>query len=394
MLSCCHHCHHTHCCCTKSFSPLRENMSMTSSYEKMKNNYSSSIGQMDTTVNLQNSNNNFGRSNRFTSSINKEVQKVSPNLSLRLSPERRFSPKNSPMRSSPLRQSNLGSSTIQKSNLSPNRTFSPHRYCSPHRHCSPIRTCSPHVHCSPLRHHHATCCVCHCYPCYCCKISYEHGERAFLDYFKDMMSMESEIERAKIDLALRSDFNVEDCYRIFELNGRGFVDEADLKYGLSQLDIYASQNDIKLIMRRADIKRTGIINYGDFFDLVTPFEKDYRSMVENRIPSTYSPQFNKADVFLLGTKMYLQSLFRLIISTESKLENIRLGLFETRQNMKEIFNEISRGCCTLTEMDMSSYLRLKGVFALEQEKGLGFIRLDRNRNGKIEFYELSDEINQ
>lgn len=124
------------------------------------------------------------------------------------------------------------------------------------------------------------------------------------------MSIETQIEKAKIDLSLRSDFNVEDAYRIFELDGRGIVTEADLKYGLSLLDIYASSTDIKLLMRRADTKHTGSINYADFFDLVTPFEKDYRIMVENRLPSTFTPSYNKSDVFLLSTKIYIQNLFR------------------------------------------------------------------------------------
>ena len=105
-----------------------------------------------------------------------------------------------------------------------------------------------------------------------------------------------------------------------------------------QQELRISANDIKLIMRRGDVRRTGALNYGDFFDLVTPFEKDYRTMVENRLPSSFSPQYNKADVFLLSTKIYLQNLFRLIISSENKLQGIRLGLCmnDARREVKNI----------------------------------------------------------
>lgn len=210
---------------------------------------------------------------------------------------------------------------------------------------------------------------------------------------KEAMNCETQIEKAKIDLALRSDFNVEDAYRIFELDGRGIITEADLKYGLNQLDIYASANDIKLLMKRADLKRTGSINYGDFFDLVTPYEKEYRTMVENRLPSSFRPQFNKADVFLLSTKIYLQNLLRLIINVENKLEGMKIGLKGARDYLGCIYKDMDRcGMGVFSDLDLADYFKRKGVYVSDKESGLGFIRLDRNRNGKVEYWELSDEI--
>jgi len=208
------------------------------------------------------------------------------------------------------------------------------------------------------------------------------------------MCEESKIEKAKIDLALRSDFNVEDAYRIFELDGRGFVTEADLKYGLNNLDIFPSNNDIKLLMRRTDIKRCGTINYQDFFDLVTPFEKNYRNMVENRLPSNYTPNYNKADVFLFSTKLYLKNLFNLIIQSENKLENMRCTLSDARCQVCSIFKCIDKCCCGyFNDCDLINFLKSRCVFASDTDIGLAFIRLDRNRNGRIELWEVIDELN-
>lgn len=36
------------------------------------------------------------------------------------------------------------------------------------------------------------------------------------------------------------DFNCEDVFRIFELDGRGFLDKDDLKYDLNLLNVYPS----------------------------------------------------------------------------------------------------------------------------------------------------------
>lgn len=50
----------------------------------------------------------------------------------------------------------------------------------------------------------------------------EYEEDQFIDYLKQAMLLESKIEKLKIDLSLRSDFNWEQVFRIFELEGRDF----------------------------------------------------------------------------------------------------------------------------------------------------------------------------
>lgn len=433
---CCSCRHACSCCCAvscvgcRSYLARRNMSSMSTSI----NNGNTSL--MTTNARLSPLRRSYDSNNDNMRAMSPEVRRISPNLTIRLSPERRFSPRNSPMRStntfinnskitsnnnyntvslrntSPLRMGTpiRNTSPLRNGNLelraSPVRTYSPRRAYSPprspcrspchspcHSPCRSPRHCCHVCHCAPCR----CCMMCHCNPCRCCQIAYETGEAAFITYLKEVMNVENQIEKAKIDLALRSDFNVEDAYRIFELDGRGIVTEADLKYGLNQLDIYASANDIKLIMRRGDVRRTGALNYGDFFDLVTPFEKDYRTMVENRLPSSFSPQYNKADVFLLSTKIYLQNLFRLIISSENKLQGIRLGLCmnDARREVKNIYCEIDRtGLGVISDLDLSAFFKRKGVYCSDRESGLAYIRLDRNRNGKVELWEISEEISE
>ena len=160
----------------------------------------------------------------------KEISKLSPNLSLRLSPERKCSPCRYPI-----------CCTICH--------FSPCRCCKichylPCRcvlHYSPIRCCSPCI-----GHIHTSCSPCYIpvpRPCSPLKTEpnisrnssqlfnspkkpincneYEEGQ--FNDFLRKLMMAESQIEDAKVSLALRPDFNCEDAFRIFELNGRGLV---------------------------------------------------------------------------------------------------------------------------------------------------------------------------
>ena len=76
--------------------------------------------------------------------------------------------------------------------------------------------------------------------------AFEKGQ--FNDFLKELMSIESEIERIKIDLSMNPDFNCEDAFRMFELDGRDFLDKDDLKYGLNLLNIYPTDHELRLLI--------------------------------------------------------------------------------------------------------------------------------------------------
>jgi hypothetical protein len=81
----------------------------------------------------------------------------------------------------------------------------------------------------------------------------------FVDFMKLLLEEERIIERLKIDLSLKSDFNIEDVFRIFELDERGYLTELDVKYGLNALDIFPSNDEIQLFVKKYDIKSLGYI---------------------------------------------------------------------------------------------------------------------------------------
>jgi len=45
------------------------------------------------------------------------------------------------------------------------------------------------------------------------------------------------LENAKIDLALRSDFNLDDAFKVFDVAGRGFVTVFEIEDGLRALGV-------------------------------------------------------------------------------------------------------------------------------------------------------------
>ena len=218
--------------------------------------------------------------------------------------------------------------------------------------------------------------------------------KQFNDFLKVLMQGEKEIELNKIDLALKSDFNCEDAFRIFEKEGRGFLTKEDIKFGFNSLGLNFNENDINLIMKRFDLKKKNNINFQEFFDMLVPFYSEYRNIVELRLPLSNCP-YRAFNVFAVDTLIYLKKVFMSIIDFENKVNNMRKNLYGLSLKIDEIFKLFDvRNFGYFTFEDYILYLKKYGLIEENLKVDLLFIRLDKNRNGKIEKYEIFDEIKE
>ena len=321
----------------------------------------------------------------------KEVSRVSQNLSLRLSPERKYAP----------------------------QTFKcPVCCCSPCRCC--LRCCSNPCCC---------CCCCCCNPCCCLNYDYssidspdklnnygksslggrstnfqtgdqsqrqnnynDYQQNKFNDFLKKLMEVEYQIEDVKTNLAQNPDFNCEDAFRLFESNDKDYLTESDIKNGLNSIGVYPTDQDVRLLMKRFDLQKNGNINYADFFDIIVPFEKEFRNRVENRMPRSCCP-CRAQDIFDDRTLSDLGNLFKLIIDSEKDINNMRRSCGSLRLNLKDIYGLVDRqGKGYFTNEELMDYLQNNGLLENNKAADLLFIRLDKNRNGKIDYPEVEEEL--
>ena len=324
-----------------------------------------------------------------------DLNRVSQNLSLRLSPQRRYPPSMTTL-------------------------------------CRPCYVCC----CNPCICCRYRCCHCFCYPCCCSpclnfdyssplekdknlkysknmiddknvdqneplkkeekeKIvnEYKNYEKnKFNDFLRKLMEIESRIEDAKISLAINPDFNCEDAFRLFESNDKGFLDKTDIKNGLNLLCIFPTNKELDLLMKRFDLQKNGYLNFADFFDMVVPFEKSYRERVENRCPQSCCP-CRSPDVFSDKTIYYLKNLFTLIIDSENEINDLRKMMGTVRLKLNDIFALLDQdGKGFFENKEMIEYFENNGLLDDNKAADLLFIRLDKNRNGKIDFPEVEDEL--
>ena len=219
-------------------------------------------------------------------------------------------------------------------------------------------------------------------------------EEIYCDFFKLLLDSEILLEKEKNELALRADFNIEDAFRIFQLRNRDYLTEADFDFGCKSLSIPIEKDVISLIFKKYDLVNEGVLSFNSFFDMFVPFRKEYRNMIQNRNPMVYIPKFNKAEVFLETTRLYLQKLIRTIASSEVCIENERRKYAPISEvYLRNIFEKIDKdNKGYITPLDLGNYLTEKNRIILPSDSDLLFIRLDRDRNGKVEAKDFIREI--
>ncbi len=216
-----------------------------------------------------------------------------------------------------------------------------------------------------------------------------------INLLKLICETEIQIENQKIELSLREDFNIKDAFNFFCISKKNYITEYDLKLTLNNLGLYPNNDDITLIMKKYDISNNGLLNFMDFFDMLVPFNKEYRSRMEKKSQLIIT---NDSKVFFDTTLFFLKNFFIFLIESEKKIEILRQELYKGTNNaVMKLFNEIDK--------------LLRGVFSIsdyyqffidkfgEVPNGidLSFIRFDRKRKGEIDWmcfaYEFIPKLN-
>ena len=80
-------------------------------------------------------------------------------------------------------------------------------------------------------------------------------------FFREFINLEKEVELTKQDLALRTDFNLFDAFRLFDQKGRGLISVNEIEQGFQSLEIYPNKEDVYLFIKRFDRDGDGKLKY-------------------------------------------------------------------------------------------------------------------------------------
>lgn len=80
----------------------------------------------------------------------------------------------------------------------------------------------------------------------------ESEEEQLAKALKIQMELDTDIECLKNDLALKSDFNLLDIFRIFDIREQGYITIGDFERVLREFNVFPSLEKLKLVFRRFD----------------------------------------------------------------------------------------------------------------------------------------------
>jgi len=78
------------------------------------------------------------------------------------------------------------------------------------------------------------------------------------------------LEWEKLNLAHWHDFNLEDAFRFFDLEGKGFILSSEIRNGILDLGLKVDWNLLCLFVRRYDQYNDGRLWFEDFCNALTP----------------------------------------------------------------------------------------------------------------------------
>ena len=209
----------------------------------------------------------------------------------------------------------------------------------------------------------------------------------FNNFLLLLMKAETDIEKIKIELAKNQDFNIIDIFLFFDQNNKNFLTKDDLLTTLNSLKLENIDDFIiNLLFKRFDLTQKNEINYADFFDMLIPFEKEYRNDVDKRK--------QKKEILSEDLKEILRKVFNEIIKYEYEINEMRKKfdiLIMKLKDIFELFDKDKKGY-----FDFDEFIKYMNDNKLLEDTSLNadlvFIRFDKNRKGKIIFEELADEI--
>lgn len=222
---------------------------------------------------------------------------------------------------------------------------------------------------------------------------YEEDELA--NALKEMIQIDKDVETRKNQLALKSDFNLQDLYNVFDVDNKGHFDFRLFQEVYDLFKLYPETELLRLAFRHLDRDLDAKITSREFLETLAPKDKNYRDLVLSR-SSIYNDttNFPRADCFTPETQGAVVGLLRAMVQAEDNLEKVRRSI-QLRRNfvIKDAFRSVDKGNKGhLNLEDIRDFLTSRYIFATDQEIQYLVDRFDGAGTGEITLNQFTREM--
>jgi hypothetical protein len=99
---------------------------------------------------------------------------------------------------------------------------------------------------------------------------------------KKFNELELEVEQFRQDLALRPDFVLAQFFSYLDVASKSKISLLEFYNGLYDLGITPNKEDLAILLKEFDQKSRGVLDYEDFFRMISPRDKQFKSILIER----------------------------------------------------------------------------------------------------------------
>mgnify|MGYP003840232569 CR=1 FL=1 len=219
-----------------------------------------------------------------------------------------------------------------------------------------------------------------------------NGAKEFASALFDMTEIEGKLEKKRRDLALRSDFNLCDVFKMFGglKKGKKGIDCDDLYDTIiNNLELTITKDEVFIMFYKLDKDGDGLINYDEFSNCFMPRAHEYAVILQNR-GGFYGGEADFKKYFEGSTRDLLKLYIKGFVDCEVSIELVRQRICnKIRINNFLAFSsmdEQNRGHLTID--DFRNFLKKLNLYPIEKDLSLLFERFDKDEDQVVDYEEF------
>jgi Ca2+-binding EF-hand superfamily protein len=67
---------------------------------------------------------------------------------------------------------------------------------------------------------------------------------------KEMIQLEKDLERVKVELTLREDYNLIDAFGLLDADGKGYITPVEMREALNEMNVKTNIDEVHLVFER------------------------------------------------------------------------------------------------------------------------------------------------
>ena len=220
------------------------------------------------------------------------------------------------------------------------------------------------------------------------QIQYERYNNLY-NLLYDFLKWEIILENIKYSLSLREDINTKFIFELFDTKKRNQISLSDISKTLKYFGLNIKSEDAQYIFLKYNKRLKDKFNYNEFCEMILPNVEEKRKKMEERILNN-----NYRQELTEKTKSILCLLFQKIIEGERSNEFYRNNLsMVPNSSGYDLFNLMKKNYSVgINKEDIDTFLSSRGKVFYNNESDLIMKKLDKNKNGIIDYAEFISEI--